>query len=438
MVVGQLGRLDGLIADRRGPDVLSLDSPTVTMGAVARLPPRRAPDPVRGIPLMAKKLQRKVPVRRTTPTAGAASATASGTARGSSLFGARVTPRVLSEFTSQLSVLQDAGIPVTRSLRILEGQMPQGAMKRTAASLVEDVEGGTSLSEAMAKHPKVFDDLYVNMVRAGEAGGIQEEILNRLSSFMEASEEIKSKIKGALAYPITILIVMVTVLIVVFAFVIPDLIKVFEKLIPGGRDAMDWTTLTVMGVSDHLQAWWWAWLLGIGFMIGLHMTLVVRVPGYRRFRDVVLLRIPFVGRLVRKSQVARFSRTFGTLVQSGVPHLDALKIVGDSSGNVLMREAVADVHASIREGGGIAAPMGESGMFDDIVVNMVDVGEQTGELDRMLNKVADRYEVEVDRTVNALFKVIEPVLLVVMAVVVGFVVFALFSPLVKLMEGLNR
>jgi len=386
---------------------------------------------------MPKKLQRKVPVRRPAPTAAGGTSAEKGSGF-SLLGGGRVTPKVLTEFTNQLAVLQDAGIPVTRSLRILEGQMPQGGMKRTAASLVEDVEGGTSLSEAMAKHPKVFDDLYVNMVRAGEAGGIQEEILQRLASFMETSEDIKSRVKGALAYPIAILLVMVAVLIVVFVYVIPELIKVFEKVIPGGRDAMHWTTITVINISEHLQAWWWAWILGALLVFALHGWLVLKVEGYRRFRDRVRLRFPYFGGLVRKSQVARFGRTFGTLVQSGVPHLEALSIVGASSGNVHMQDAVDDIHSSIREGGGIAVPMGESGMFDDIVVNMVDVGEQTGELDRMLDKVASRYEIEVDRSVNTLFKVVEPILLVIMAVIVGFVVFALFSPLMKLMEGLNR
>jgi len=388
---------------------------------------------------MPKKLQRKTaPKRSVAPKPSATGPKPDG--GGGSLLsrGQRVTPKVLTEFTNQLAVLQDAGIPVTRSLRILEGQMPQGAMRRVAASLVEDVEGGTSLSEAMSKHPKVFDDLYVNMMRAGEAGGIQEEILGRLAEFMERSEEIKSKVRGALAYPVVILLVMVAVLIVVFVVVIPELTKIFERMIPGGEEAMHWTTRSVIGISEHLQSWWWAWLLGGAAVVVTHNVLVDRVFGYRAFRDRVRLRFPIFGSLVRKSLVGRFSRTFGTLVQSGVPHLDALEIVGASAGNVHMQDAVRQVHGSIREGGGIATPMGESGMFDDIVVNMVDVGEQTGELDRMLAKIAERYEVEVERTVNGMFKVIEPILLVIMAVVVGFVVFALFSPLMKLMENLNK
>jgi len=380
---------------------------------------------------MPKKLQRKLPVPKTQAVIAPVEKE-----RSLSPFRGRVGARALAEFTSQLAVLLNAGIPVTRSLRVLEGQMPQGAMRRICKQLVEDVEAGTPLSEAMAKYPATFDPLYTNMVRAGEAGGVQEEILNRLSGFLEQSESIKARVKGALAYPVMILAVASLVLLFVFAYVIPRFRQVFES-IGGGVNSFPWSTRVVINVGEHLQAWWWSYLLALVLLWLLHRLLMSKVSGYRAFAHRLALRMPLFGKLVHKSLVARFARTFGTLIQSGVPHLEALDILSASTSNVHMRSAVGMVQASIREGAGFAVPMGESHMFDDIVVNMVDVGEQTGELDRMLAKVADRYEAEVDRTVDTTFKLIEPILLVIMAVAVGFIVFALFMPLITMMQQMS-
>ncbi len=384
---------------------------------------------------MAKKLQRKVPARPQQKPAQSSEKSAGG-GRSPMFGGRRVTRRALAEFTSQLAVLLDAGIPITKCLRILEGQMPPGALRRTIADVLEDVESGTAFSEALGKHEAVFDTLYTSMVRAGEAGGVQEEILNRLASFMDKAEEIRSRVKAALTYPIAVCLVAVVVMSLVFIFVIPQFEEIFSKQF-GSVDKMPWATKLVIQIGEHLKAWWWAWLLGVGGIYALFAVLLARVPAFRRFWDGLKLRFPVFGPLQKKSLVARFSRTFGTLIQSGVPHLGALDIVGDSIGNVRMGEAVSAIHASIREGAGIAVPMGESGMFDDIVVNMVDVGEQTGELDRMLAKVADRYETEVDRTIDTTFQVLETGIIIVLAVVVGFIIYALFSPLLKLMEALG-
>ncbi len=382
---------------------------------------------------MPKKLQRRTPPPK--PAATQAAVPAAGgripIGRGS------VSKSALAEWTSQLAVLLNAGIPITRSLRVLEGQMPAGALKRVCASLVEDVEGGTPLSEAMEKHDATFDALYTNMMRAGEAGGVQEEILGRLAAFMEKSEEIRSRVRGALAYPVMIMFVALAVLLLVFAFVIPKFKQVFEQQ-GGGIDSFHWSTRVVIHTGDHLSVWWWSYLVAVLLLWLLHKLLMAKAVAYRSFMHRFVLRVPLFGKLVHKNLVGRFARTFGTLIQSGVPHLDALDILRASIDNVHMKGAVASVHASIREGSGIAVKMGESGMFDDLVVNMVDVGEQTGELDRMLVKIADRYEREVDRTVESTFKVIEPILLVIMAVFVGFIVFALFTPLLKMMQSLNR
>ncbi len=384
---------------------------------------------------MPKKLQRRISQPKAAAAAVQKRPDAGVGGRSLSLGGNRVTAKVLAEFTSQLAVLLNAGIPITKSLRILEGQMQQGAMKRIAAQLVADVEGGTALSEAMAKHEAVFDPLYTNMVRAGEAGGVQEEILNRLSGFLVTSEAIKSRVKGALAYPVAILVVAILVLLLVFAFVIPKFRQVFSTL---GEGNLHWTTEWVMGIGDHLKVWWWSYLLAAVLLYALHRALMGKVAGYRSVMHKLALHMPLFGGLVHKSLVARFARTFGTLIQSGVPHLDALDILNASTNNVHMKSAVSDVQASIREGAGFAVPMGESGMFDDIVINMVDVGEQTGELDGMLTKIADRYETEVDQTVETTFKLIEPILLVAMAVIVGFIVFALFMPLLTMMQQMSK
>jgi type IV pilus assembly protein PilC len=315
--------------------------------------------------------------------------------------------------------------------------MPAGAMRRTIAAILEDVEGGTALSESMAKHPGVFDRLYTNMGRAGEAGGVQEEILNRLAEFMEKSEAIRARVRGALAYPVAVLVIAFLVLALVFIYVIPQFKEIFQKQF-GSAEDMPASTRFVIGIGEHLQGYWWIYALAIAALSGTHALLLARAPAYRRGRDRLLLRIPIFGNLIRKSLVARFSRTFGTLIQSGVPHLEALDIVSGSVANTRLNAAVTRIHASIREGAGIAVPMGESGIFDDVVVNMVDVGEQTGELDRMLRKIAERYETEVDRSVDSTFKIIEPILLVVLAVIVGVIVFSLFSPLLKLMEAVRR
>ena len=382
---------------------------------------------------MAKKLQRKVAPRPATTAPQSAPAKST---RGSLFTSRRVSRRGLAEFTSQLAVLLQAGIPITKALRILEGQIPQGMLKRTIADVLEDVEGGTALSEAFGKHGTVFDELYTSMVRAGEAGGVQEEILGRLAAFMEKAEDVRSKVKGALAYPIAVVSVAVLVLVLVFIFVIPRFKQIFASQ-AGGIDKLPGATQVLIAVGEHLQAWWWAWALGVVAVLASHRALLKNVPAYRRGWDRLLLRLPIFGRLTSKVLVARFTRTFGTLIQSGVPHLRALEIVQSSAGNVHMVAAVGAIHASIREGAGIAVPMGHSGMFDDIIVNMVDVGEQTGELDRMLTRIADRYEMEVDRTIQVTLRAVESLLIVVLAVFVGFIVYSLLAPLLKLMQEMS-
>lgn len=344
-----------------------------------------------------------------------------------------VSTRLLVQFTTQLATLSEAGLPVVRALAILQGQLPPGPFQTVLASVAEDVASGTSLSDALAKHPQVFDRIYTNMVRAGEIGGVLDQILRRLSDFLERSQEIKDKIRGAMTYPIIVTLVAVMVLSVVFVFVIPKFEEIFQSF------DIDIPVLTriLIGTSRFIADYWYV-VFGLPIVIWLALRASYqRSMPFRRFCHQKALRLPAVGKLVLKTNVARFTRTFGTLISSGVAHLEALAIVRGAVGNTIVSEAIEKIRASVREGEGISNPMKDSGVFDDLVVNMVDVGEQTGELDRMLLKVADAYESEIDKKLEIFFKILEPAMLVAMAIIVGIIVVALFLPLLKIMETLG-
>lgn len=343
-------------------------------------------------------------------------------------------PRDLAQVTRTLATLTDAGLPVVKALTILEGQQRPGPVKRVLRTIVEDVSSGTSLSEAMGKHPRQFDRLFVNMVRAGEASGELDAILNQLAEYLEKSQAVRDRIKGASIYPAVVLVVAVTLLVVIFLLVIPK----FEVIFDSFQIELPWQTTTLISASRFIVAHWYV-VFGVPIAIWFaHWFAMKRIPKYRKAMHGLALRLPLVGGLVRKILVARFSRTFGTLVGSGVPHLEGLDIVRNSIGNDRVSEAVESVRVRVREGEGLAVPMGESKVFDDVVVNLVSVGEATGELDRMLLRVGEAYDEEVSRRLDAVFKVFEPALLVGMAGVVGFIVIALFLPLLKIMDTLGQ
>jgi type IV pilus assembly protein PilC len=346
----------------------------------------------------------------------------------------RVSTKALTEFTTQLSTLQDAGLPIVRSLRILEGQMPRGPFKSVMVEVTEDVESGSPLSEAMAKHPGVFDDLYSNMVKAGEAGGVLDVILSRLASFMEKAQRLKKRIKGAMIYPVVVAFVTLAILLLIMIFVVPKFEEVFKSLPQAGE--LPALTRALQSFSRFLVEKWWLLLLIIIALVML-VKLFGRTRFGRRFLDRVKMNMPIIGPLVRKVVIARFSRTFGTLIASGVPILEALQICQETAGNSLMADALVKVGASVTEGGTIAEPLGESGIFDDIVINMVDVGEETGELDKMLIRIADNYDDEVDISVGSLTSIIEPVLIVFLGAAVFLIVLGLFLPLLKLVETIG-
>lgn len=376
---------------------------------------------------MAKRLQRTAPA---TARSEGGDAFAPAAARAS---GGRVPAQLVTEFTTQLATLSAAGIPIVKALTILEGQTRPGPFKNVLAALVEDVSAGTALSEAMAKHPQCFDTLYSSMVKAGEAGGVLDAILNRLAAFREKAATIRAKIKGALIYPAVVAVVAVAVVSAVIVFVIPKFEEIFDSF---GAELPAITRLLLDTSRFTISYWYIVFGVPFGLVMG-HFALMRRGGPYRYRVHKLLLRAPALGPVIAKANIAGFSRTFGTLIEAGVPHLDALSIVRDTTGNAVLVEGVEQIRKVVREGEGIARPMGESGVFDDLVVNMVDVGEATGELDKMLLKVADAYDVAVDRRIDALFKVIEPALLLVMAVVVGFIVVALFMPLMTIMSQLS-
>jgi len=284
----------------------------------------------------------------------------------------------------------------------------------------------------MSKHPRCFDMLYSSMVRAGEIGGVLDRILQRLATFREKAAAIRSKVVGAMIYPIILSIVSVAVVSFVIAWVIPKFSEIFQSF----NITLPDVTQLLLDISDFVVNYWY---LVFGLPVALiitHGILMKRSEGYRYQIHKLLLKLPIVGSVATKALTANFSRTFGTLIQAGVPHLDALSIVRDATGNAVLFAGVESIRRTVREGEGIARPMGETGLFDDLVVNMVDVGEETGELDKMLLKVADAYEVSVDRRIDALFKILEPVLLIVMAAFGGFIVVALFLPLMEIMQSM--
>lgn len=382
---------------------------------------------------MAKKIQRAAPVAAAkTDFRERGAAAPSGEPR--KRYRGRVAAQTITDFTTQLATLTDAGIPIVKALTILEGQTRPGPFKTILGDLVEDVSAGTPLSEALAKHERSFDKLYCSMVRAGEAGGVLGRILTRLAAFREKSAGVRAKVIQALIYPSVVSLVAIGVVTAAVILVVPKFEELFQTL----RGELPKVTQILLDTSRFAADYWYL-VVGLPILIVVvHLALMRRSLGYRFAVHKLLLRLPLVGTVLSKSLIAAFSRTFGTLIEAGVPHLDALTIVRDSTGNEVLAKGVDQIRTTVREGEGIARPMGESGVFDDLVVNMVDVGEATGELDKMLIKVADAYDVQVDRRTQAMLTVFEPLLIIVMAVVVGFIVVALFMPLLAIMSKLGE
>lgn len=356
----------------------------------------------------------------------------------------KVSDKVLTQFTSNLAVLQDAGLPIVRSLKILEGQTKVGPFKTTLAQVSDDVESGSSLSEAMSKHPGVFDPLYTNMVKAGEAGGILDTILQRLAEFKEKSQRLRSRVQGAMMYPLVVVVVAGGLLGFIMVVVVPKFKEVYSQITTGDGKKLELPGITkaLINFAEWLLptekgGWGIVWIPLILFAIWLLFTAWGRTKGGRWIIDGWKIKAPIFGPITKMTIIARFARTLGTLLSSGVPILEALNIVRGSMPNVRLQAAVQGVHDAIKEGEGMAEPLGKSGIFDDMVVNMIDVGEETGELDKMLIRIADNYDVQVDVKLTGLISILEPALIVVMGGAVAAIVFAIFLPMLKIVESIG-
>ena len=354
----------------------------------------------------------------------------------------RVGINNLMTFTRELATLIDAGLPVVRSLNILKEQSKQGALKDILTDVVENIEGGSSLSEALARHPKTFSKLYVNMIRAGEVGGVLEQVLDKTAQFLEKDVSLKRKIKGAMMYPILVTVAIVGILSVIMIVVIPQFISTLADL--AGDAPLPVPTQILLNAVNlitgkqipHVPNFVWV-TIGIILLVTIYKIVVGKFIKVKYIVDMLKLKIFIFGPLVKKATVARFARTFGTLITSGVPVLQALNIVKDTSGNEVLSKSVVMIHDAVREGESIARPMEESKFFPPMVINMVDVGEETGALDNMLIKVADSYEEDVDVAVEGLSSLMEPILIIIMGVIVGFIVIALYMPLISIATNMS-
>src|SRR5271170_3478891 len=344
----------------------------------------------------------------------------------------RVKPKVLTTFTRQLATLVDAGLPLLRGLRVLEKQERNATLKRILGELALAIEGGSTFSEALAQHPKVFNRLFVNMVKAGELGGVLEVVLKRLAEFSEKAQKIKGKVKAALFYPIAVLIVAVGIMILLMCFVVPK----FKDVFAGMGFKLPWFTLFVMGVSDIIKNNI-LMTAGVLALLVIIFLLFIKTNFGRHLWDKFKLHMPALGPVISKVAISRFTRTLGTLVSSGVPILQALTIVRETAGNVIIANAVNKIHESVKEGETITAPMEGSGVFPPMVVSMVDVGEQTGALPEMLMRIADDYDEEVDNAVAAMTSLLEPIMIIFLAVIVGSIVIAMFLPLIAMIGNLS-
>ena len=348
--------------------------------------------------------------------------------------GGKVKVKTLAQFARQLSTLQDAGLPILRSLRILEQQQKPGTFKRVVGYVADDIEGGATLSEGMARFPKAFNRLFVNMVAAGEVGGVLDLILERLADFMEKAQRLKAKIKGALVYPIVVLTAAFGIVMGLMIFVIPKFTDVLKEMVGGDLPAL---TKGLMAFSTWLAFdYGWVVMISIPFGIVFLLRLIRQFTTGRLVLDTINLKLPVVGQIVYKTSVARWTRTLGTLISAGVPILEAINITAETAGNEVYTNMLRKVHSSIRQGDTFANPLGQSKTADGLVVNMVDVGEETGDLDKMLLKIADNFDDEVDVLVASLMSLLEPIMILVLGVIVGTIVLAIFLPMVKIIEGL--
>jgi len=343
--------------------------------------------------------------------------------------GVSVSTKDLAIFTRQFATMISAGLPLVQCLDILAKQSSKPSFGRVIAEVTREVESGSTLADALGRHKSVFDDLFRNMVAAGEAGGVLDEILMRLATYIEKADALKRKVQGAMVYPTVVLTVALGATAFMLIFIIPTFARMFTDF--GGE--LPLPTKIVLALSNGLQMLWWAIILAM-VAAGIAFTRFYATEGGRRTVDAAMLKLPVLGDVLMKGAVARFTRTLGTLIASGVPILAGLEITARTAGNKIIAEAIMTARASIREGETVAAPLKASGVFPPMVVQMISVGEQTGALDEMLTKIAVFYEAEVDSAVDTMTSIIEPVMIVVMGGIVGGMVVAMYLPMFKLIS----
>ena len=348
--------------------------------------------------------------------------------------GGKVKSKTLTIFTRQLATLIEAGLPLLRSLNTLSRQERNPVMRGTMTGLGEAVESGGTFSEALAQYPRIFDKLYINMVKAGELGGVLEIVLTRLAEFQEKSQKIKGKVVAAMVYPLVVLVIAAAILTFLLIFIVPKFQQIFQDALPG--KPLPTITLFVIGCS-HLLVDRWYIVVGTIVLCVFGYKALASMPAGIVFLDRLALKIPVFGDLTSKTSISRFARTLGTLISSGVPILQALNITRDTAGNTVVANAINKIHDSVKEGESVVGPMEASGVFPPMVTSMVQVGEETGQLPDMLVKVADVYEAEVDNVVTGLTSILEPIMIVMLAVIVGTIVIALFMPMVGLITGMS-
>lgn len=357
--------------------------------------------------------------------------------QGSTLFKkTKVDGKLLMVFTRQLATLIDAGLPLLKSLDVLGKQEKDPVLKNIITTIAEGVQGGSTFSETLGSHPKAFNRLYVNMVKAGELGGVLEIVLNRLAEFQEKAQKLRNKVKSAMTYPVIVLSIAMLILVFLLAFIVPKFKQIFSDLLGPGKPLPALTEF-IMNLSANIVSNWYI-VLGLIIALTIGWKVFSSSPKGRVMLDKLALKLPLFGDLTRKSSISRFSRTLGTLVTSGVPILQALIITRETAGNSVIADAVTKVHDAVKEGESIVTPLEACGVFPPMVISMVDVGEETGQLPDMLLKVADVFDDEVDNTVDALTSLLEPLMIVFLAVVVGTIVIALFLPMVDLLKNMGN
>lgn len=410
-------------------DSASAEQATAALKARGLAPMSITTDAAKPASKAAAKPSAKAPAKKITRPAAAAQKRPVSFA-----FGRAVSAKALAVFTRQFATLIKAGMPIVRSFEVLARQERNLRFKAVLESLADTIRSGGNLSDGLSQHPKIFDRLYINMIKSGEAGGVLGTVLERLARFMENTERTKGKVKSAMTYPLVIVIVATAIVSGLMVFVVPKFEQIFSGLLKG--QPMPTLTLVVLGFSNFIKnhIFVTVGLIAVGYAAFAWFR---RTPFGARFTDWALIRMPVFGDLFLKASIARFTRTFGALLSSGVPILDALVITRDTSGNILVANALQVVHDRVKEGDDVAKPLEATAIFPGLVTSMIEVGEETGALPEMLTRIADTYDDEVENAVSALTSLIEPIMIVAMAVVVGIIVIALFLPIVSIIQHLQ-